>query len=217
MTWQVWWMFLLTETVLSISPGPTVLLVISQSLRSGTRCGLWAALGILSANAIWFGLSALGIGAAIVAAGDWFVAIKWLGAGYLVYLALKPIWAVPHSLDKQAAGEPIAPAARQLWMRGLLLQLTNPKALLFFAALLPQFVRRDQDVASQILILGITSMAAELPVLALYAALAGQASRVARGPRFARAIDCLSGALLIAAALGLAMIGQPGAADQMRP
>jgi len=213
MSWQVWWMFLVTETVLSISPGPAVLFVIAQSLRLGARAGLWAALGILSANTVWFALSALGIGAAIVAAGDWFVAIKWLGAAYLVYLALKPFWAGSPPADESDTAEPIAPAARQLWMRGLLLQLTNPKALMFFAALLPQFVRPEQDVPSQVLILGITSMATELPVLALYAALAGRASRVARGHRFARALDYASAALLIAAALGLALVEQPSAAD----
>lgn len=211
MTWRVWWMFLATETALSISPGPAVLFVVSQSLRLGFARGLWAALGIVSANVVWFALSALGLGAALLAAGDWFFALKWLGAVYLVYLAIKPFLvggatAESHPLDGPRAG------ALAVWLRGMLLQLTNPKALVFFAALLPQFVRPDHDVPSQILILGATSVLAEFPVLAVYAALAGRASRHMADKRFARTVDLVAGALLIAAALGIALAGDGRAA-----
>ena len=72
MNWENWLLFLVTEIVLSMSPGPAVLLVISQSLRGGGWRGIWAALGILSANVIWFTLSAIGVGTAILAAGPWF-------------------------------------------------------------------------------------------------------------------------------------------------
>ena len=91
MSWTTWWMYVVTETVLSIAPGPAVLFVVAQSLRAGGGRGLWAALGIVSANVVWFALSAVGVGAAILASGSWFLAIKWLGAGYLVYLAARTI------------------------------------------------------------------------------------------------------------------------------
>jgi threonine/homoserine/homoserine lactone efflux protein len=158
MTWRVWWMFLATETALSISPGPAVLFVVSQSLRLGFVCGLWAALGIVSANVVWFALSAVGVGAALLAAGDWFLALKWLGAAYLVYLALKPFIARTGDEVALPVAERPRSSALAVWSRGVLLQLTNPKALIFFAALLPQFVQPDGDVGRQILILGATSV-----------------------------------------------------------
>ena len=89
----------------------------------------------------------------------------------------------------------------------MLLQLSNPKALVFFVALLPQFVVPEEPIAPQILILGVTSLAAEFPVLVGYSVLAGRASHLAREPRFARTIDVLAGALLIVAAMGIALGG----------
>jgi threonine/homoserine/homoserine lactone efflux protein len=205
MTWYVWWWYLVTETVLSIAPGPAVLFVVSQGLRAGGWRGLWAAAGIVSANIVWFALSAVGVGAAIVASGGWFLAIKWLGAGYLVYLALRAI--LGHaSLAPLGEVEPAPPiGAARMWTRGVILQLTNPKALVFFVALLPQFIDTDEPIGLQILILGVTSVVTEFPVLAVYALLAGRASSVAREHRFARTVDLAAAALLVGAALGVVL------------
>jgi homoserine/homoserine lactone efflux protein len=205
MSLSAWWLFVMTETVLSISPGPAVLFVVSQSLRSGAGRGICGALGILSANAVWFVLSGLGVGAALMALGDWVFALRWAAAAYLVYLAVKPI--VWQSSFSSSLPQESPPAARaiDIWWRGLLLQMANPKALIFFVALLPQFVDPLQPVGPQIVILGITSVLCEFPVLAAYAALAGWASRWARQPRFALVVDLVAAVLLIAAALGVAL------------
>jgi threonine/homoserine/homoserine lactone efflux protein len=217
MTWRVWWMFFVTETALSISPGPAVLFVISQSLGGGASRGVWAALGIVSANVVWFTLSAVGLGAVLLAMGDWFFAVKWLGAAYLVYLAIKPFWRRLASYEGLPPGNLPQASALGVWTRAVALQLTNPKALMFFGALLPQFVRTDGDVAWQILILGATSVLSEFPVLALYAMLAGGASEAARGKRFALAIDVVIAALLIAAALGIALAGDTPSSSSNSP
>jgi threonine/homoserine/homoserine lactone efflux protein len=203
MTWYVWWWYLVTETALSIVPGPAVLFVVSQGLRAGGWRGLWAALGIVSANVVWFALSAVGVGAAILASGSWFLAIKWLGAGYLVYLALRAVvgHATLHPLTQSEQAPPIG--AARMWTRGVILQLTNPKALVFFVALLPQFIDPAGPIGLQILILGVTSVVTEFPVLAVYALLAGRASTLAREHRFARIADLVAAALLIGAALSV--------------
>jgi homoserine/homoserine lactone efflux protein len=203
MHWDTWLLFLVTEIVLSMTPGPAVLLVISQSLRGGTRQGIWAALGILSANVIWFALSAIGVGAALLAADPWFAGLKWIGAAYLIYLAARALLGHAAAEEDRSAPQSSGISARGSWIKGLLLQLTNPKALVFFVALLPQFINPTRPAEPQMLILGATSVAAELPVLSLYAALAARASSAAHDRNLAKAMDVATAALLLLAAMGI--------------
>ena len=88
MTWQVWSAFVLIETALCLTPGPAVLLVLSQSLTRGTSKTIWSISGILAANTSYFIVSATGVGALLLASYDLFFAIKWLGAVYLVWLGV---------------------------------------------------------------------------------------------------------------------------------
>ena len=129
-----------------------MLLVLSQALRGGTARGIGAALGILAANVVWFALSALGVGAAILAAGDLFTAIRWLGAAYLIYLAVRSAWGAFQPVAPESAGTAAGRAGRRLRrdvLRGFVLQMTNPKALLFFVAILPQFIQPYDSLEPQ--------------------------------------------------------------------
>ena len=80
MSWKIWWFFLVTEAVLSMTPGPAVLYVLSQAMQGGPRKSVWASSGILSANAIYFARSATSLGAILVASYKVFFLIKWVGA-----------------------------------------------------------------------------------------------------------------------------------------
>ncbi len=98
-------------------------------------------------------------------------------------------------------------SSARVWARGFAVEAANPKALLFFAALLPQFIRPDQPVVPQVAILGVASVLVEFLVLAGYGFCAGRASELARRPRFVKATNYVSGTLLVGAGAGLALAG----------
>ena len=217
MDWSVWVMFVLTEGALIVTPGPAVLFVVSQSLRCGPTGALWPAAGILAANALYFAISGTGVGALLVASGSLFAVIRWAGAGYLLYRgALAILRPLPlHGAGMTADGADSGQRALVdqemlpggLVLRGLVLQLSNPKALLFFMAILPQFIDRGRPVVVQLVVLGVTSIGLEFLVLATYGAAAAKAAGMVMRPRFAAATSRLSGALLVGAALGMAWLG----------
>ncbi len=90
--WDTYWLYVLTEIALSLSPGPAVMLVIACGLTHGARRSTCASLGILSANAIYFAMSATALGAVLVASREFFIAVKWIGAAYLVYVGLSALF-----------------------------------------------------------------------------------------------------------------------------
>src|SRR5262249_15657096 len=148
MTLQTWLLFCATETVLCFTPGPAVLLVISLSLSRSARAGLRASLGILAANAVYFTLSATSLGP--VPAPPWtlFFAIKWAGGGFLIWLGIQIIpSAPPPSKSSATSNGSSSPGA---FRSGFIPQAANPKALIFFPALLPQFIDPATAVARQV-------------------------------------------------------------------
>ncbi len=205
MSLEVFWLFVATETVLCLTPGPAVLLVLSQALARGPAKSLFSSLGILAANAAYFVLSATGLGALLLASYDLFFAIKWIGAGYLVYLGIAAIVGRAPVVRAQAGGAPPASDLR-LFLNGFALQASNPKSLLFFTAILPQFVDPRAPLGLQLSVLGVASLLVEFVVLSGYGLLAGRAAHVAREPRYATITNRVAGTLLIGAGVGLAAL-----------
>lgn len=203
-------LFALTEFLLSLTPGPAVLLVIGLSMRQGFRIGFMATLGILSTNAVFFTLSALGIGALIVASATLFTIVKWAGAAYLVYLGIGMIMPLAkHLWQKRSFGEGLklsdakaaTPKAHQTavksFWQGFTLQASNPKNILFFVAILPQFISPDGNVATQLVILGVVSVLLELPVLVFYGFASALSARLMK-ERIIEWIEAVGGGILIA-------------------
>jgi homoserine/homoserine lactone efflux protein len=205
MAWQIWSAFVLTETALCLTPGPAVLLVLSQALSRGAVRALWSITGILAANTVYFVLSATGIGAILMASYDLFFAIKWIGAAYLVWLGVSAFLGRSQALSIRAGAATPAGGAR-LFLNGFVLQMSNPKALVFFSALLPQFINPHAALGPQVAILALTSIVIEFTVQAFYAALAGRAAHLAAQPRYARITDRVAGSLLIGAGIGMAAL-----------
>ena len=205
MKWEVWLLFVMTEAVLSLTPGPAVLYVLSQAIRRGPAKSVWASWGILSANAAYFVLSATSLGAVIVASYKLFFLIKWLGAAYLVYLGIGSFLGKSSVMSLPEAGADSRSGVRIL-RDGFFLQGANPKALLFFTAILPQFIDTRHNIAFQILVLGISSIVVEFAILFTYGQLAGRILATARSPRFEKVTNRIAGSLLIGAGVGLARL-----------
>jgi homoserine/homoserine lactone efflux protein len=180
LTFKTWLLFLVMETALSLSPGPAVFYVVSQGARGALRRAVPAAAGILTANAIYFGLSASSLGAIVASSAQFFSIVKWVGAAYLIYLGIKALHSANSSQSVALLGhpEPDNTAWRGVYLGALTLQFANPKALLFFLALLPQFIDPARPVMLQMLILAATSMLPELCILIGYGWLAHRAVHV---------------------------------------
>lgn len=197
--------FTATEIALCVTPGPAVLCVISQALSRGARAGLAASLGILAANAVYFALSATGIGALL--AGSWtaFSVVKWAGAVYLIWMGARMIFA---GVEAVRPGEARVDQHHGAFVIGALTQFANPKALVFFTAILPQFIDPALPVVRQIVILGVISVVVELVVLCSYVAACHAARGLVRQPRFVGRLRRVGGAFLVGAGARLAIIRQ---------
>jgi len=207
---QTWLLFCATEAILCITPGPAVLLVVSQSLSKGPWAGLAACAGILAANTAYFALSATSVGALLVQSAEVFTAIKWLGAAYLVWLGAKMI-VERHSTIVSASPTSSGSTARDTrnaFSIAVITQGANPKALIFFTAILPQFISATSPVVPQILILGISSVVIEFLVLGLYVATCHTARGLIHQSRFVVPIQRLAGVFLVLAGARLAVSRQ---------
>lgn len=199
-----WALFCLTETLLCLNPGPSTLLVISFALTRGQAAGVLATAGVLGANAVYFAISASGLVAVHALSAEVFLAIKWAGAAYLIWLGARMIL---RSFRAKDAAPPPAPAvsARRSFWQGFVTQGANPNLLFYFTAILPQFVDPKHPLPGQVAILACSSFAIEFGVLSGYAALASRAGRRA-SQRFRLVAERLGGGLLIAAGAGLASL-----------
>ena len=208
MTLQTWLFFVAAEGVLCFTPGPAVLIVISLGLNRGRKAGLHASAGVALANAGYFLLSATGLGALLLASWELFVLIKWIGAVYLCWIGFSMVLAKARRGAESRDGAAPAPTKGAL-LHGFVAQGANPKALMFFVALLPQFVRPDQPLVPQIVILAVTSIVIEMTALATYSVLAGRAQTLATGGMFGTTLQRVGGGLMIAAGLGMATMDPP--------
>src|SRR5215207_7464553 len=194
MSLEVILVFAATEFVLSLTPGPAVMVVVSQGMRHGFAASARGAAGILAGNAIYFALSALGLGALLLASATLFAVLKWAGVAYLVFVGLKMLLSKGAAEDEGGGAQPPAPKrSLRLFSQGLLTQLSNPKALVFFTALLPQFVSPEGGVFEQFLLLGVVSVTVECPVLLAYGWLAERGQRLLPKGRLSTLPDRIAG------------------------
>lgn len=203
MDWHVLLVFTLTMTVFAIAPGPAVLLTVSHGMKSGWGASLKAALGVQAGNGIYFLLSALGLGAILSTSETLFDVVKYVGGAYLIYLGLRTIWNATHASEPSTG---FSGALTHPFWQAVLTQLANPKSVLTFGALMPQFIDPAGDLVLQYTLFAAACFASEVPVLAVYGWLAAQGRRAFVGPRVAIWRERLSGGALVAVGASLAAI-----------
>jgi len=194
--------FVLLELTLCLIPGPAVLLTLSYALRRGTRGGLAAASGILAGNTLYFVLSGLGVVALLLASYRVFTILKWAGALYLVFLGLRALFA-RHGVtpDQTALGRGEGGRA---FGSGFVTQVSNPKALIYFVAILPQFIDPHGVIWLQVAILTVASFVIESSVLTGYTLAADRLRRSPAAERASLWIERFGGAILIGIAARIA-------------
>jgi threonine/homoserine/homoserine lactone efflux protein len=184
-----------------IVPGPTVTVIIANSLRDGTRAGLLNVAGTQAGLVPMILIVAIGLKTVVAFMGEWFLWIKLAGAAYLIWLGVK-MW-----LSDGSIGDPSKarkPATGYFW-QGFLVIWANPKALLFFGAFLPQFIDPAGNAFLQTLVYGAIFMAVAAVFDSLYAVLAGKAGSFLTKNRV-RLIERLSGTVLVGGGLWMATL-----------
>lgn len=205
MNWHTYLIFVVTTAVVCLTPGPAALLVVAQGISNGLRRSYWAIAGIALANAIYFALSATGVAALIVASSTLFSIIKWIGVAYLFYLGLSAMLSKSSALTVTQDKRHAVGGLRAFW-QAVIVELSNPKAMLYFVALLPQFVDPAEPIAFQMLIFGLTCIALDTAAYSLYAWLGSKTQRFTANARFVRASNQTSGGLLMIAGAMMATV-----------
>ena len=205
MTIETWVAYVATVLVLMSTPGPSHLLMLSTSLSNGFWRSTATATGDLTANVLQMLAAGLGLAALLSASEYAFTAIKWAGVAYLVALGVRQIARSFRSPGQMVEAE--QSSSRRLWLQGFVTSAANPKAVVFFAALFPQFLGESGSFWLEMLILGGTYLAIDAIFLCTYGASAGWLGSKLRGPAKAW-MDRVAGAGLIVAAalLGLKTI-----------
>ncbi|CUA94549.1 LysE family translocator [Thiomonas bhubaneswarensis] len=206
-------MFISFALAASFTPGPAVMLSIHNAMNLGWRHAIWSSLGNISGLLLLATLSALGLNAILQSSDLAFTAVKLMGAAYLVWLGVQqwrnaPKRAASASAEVARQPEP-AQRPRGLYVKGLTVAVTNPKAIAFIAALFPQFLNVSRPLVPQYVALTLTFMAISLLALSTYAGLAVLARKRLNGWFASGWPQRLSGSVFCAFGLGLLRLSRP--------
>jgi threonine/homoserine/homoserine lactone efflux protein len=190
--------FIGVAAVVIVTPGQDTALTIRNTLAGGRAAGFRTAVGVVAGQAVWALAASLGVAALIVASEPAFVALKFAGAAYLVFLGGQALLAAVRG--RAHGGEAVAAGGREL-RQGLLSNLGNPKMAVFFTSLLPQF---GGESFGALLALGLVFCGLTFAWLSAYAAAVAKAGDVLRRPAIRRVLDAVAGIVLVSLGLRLA-------------
>lgn len=200
MSLTTWLAFLLAAVLIAVSPGPGAATSMSVGLRHGYLAALRTIFGLQSALVIQLAVVAAGLGALLTASTTAFNIMKFLGAGYLIWLGIQKWRDIPQALDDE--GVAVKPSG--LFVQGLLVNLTNPKAIVFIAALTPQFIDPARPQWLQFLIMAATMCGVDTVVMSGYALLATRLRRWLYDLRAMKAQNRFFGGIFVGAGVLLA-------------
>ncbi|EIJ43640.1 putative threonine efflux protein [Beggiatoa alba B18LD] len=199
MALEIWVAYFFACLVLSVSPGAGVVFVMSSAMSYGIRKTLYGIIGMELSLLIYLSLVGLGIGAMMATSTLIFILTKWCGVLYLIYLGIQK-WREPiHLTDTKRLQAQQVPY--KIFLQGLFVNLTNPKSIVFLAALLPQFVDLQRSQLMQFSILGITMVGLDSLIMLLYGLMARSLRHLLHDPQFIKLQNRLFGGVLILAGL----------------
>jgi homoserine/homoserine lactone efflux protein len=205
MSLETWLAFFAACWIISISPGAGAIASMSSGLQYGFWRGYWNAIGLQLALIVQIAVVAAGLGAVLATSALAFTLIKWFGVAYLVYLGIKQWRALPSDMADDATIRPIGkPLA--LIARGFLVNISNPKALVFMLAILPQFIDTHLPLVPQYAIIMATMVSVDLIVMAGYTGLASKVLRALKTPKQQRRMNRTFAGLFVSAAAFLATL-----------
>ncbi|MEP3654157.1 MAG: LysE family translocator [Litorimonas sp.] len=194
---SVFWLFFGATLAVVCSPGPAAICAASQGAGNGVPKAWYGIAGIALANVVYFALSATGIAALIIASHQIFNVIKWVGVIYLIYLGAGAILGTAGGLKIERGA---SMSRKKLFAQGFIVEFANPKALLYFAAILPQFINPSNPILPQILIMGGVTVVIDLSVYTAYAYLAHRLINGGIKKRIIKSINVIAGSALLFAA-----------------
>lgn len=196
--------FIGTVLVIGVTPGPSVLLAAANSISHGSKKTVGTILGDLTANSLQIILSSLGLASIVVSSGEVFGLIKWIGVGYLIYMGVTKIISKPKAgkFDNQKQEK----GFWKLYWEGFLMSASNPKAIVFFAALFPLFIDQSLAFAPQVATLGIIYLCIDGICLLIYVRFASSLKMYLESKEKIHLQNKIVGALLIFSGLMLSTI-----------
>lgn len=206
MSLQVWFAYMLACWVISISPGAGAIASMSSGLNYGFRHGYWNAIGLQVALVLQIMVVAAGVGVLFATTPLALQAVKWFGVAYLLYLAYLQ-WTAPVK-DIEIQQEKRDKSALALLLNGFVVNISNPKAIVFLLAVLPQFLDLSKPQWIQYLIMAATMITIDLIVMAGYTGLASKVLRLLRSPRQQKYLNRGFAVMFSCAALLLSTVHQ---------
>jgi homoserine/homoserine lactone efflux protein len=205
MSLETWLAFFAACWIISISPGAGAIASMSSGLQYGFWRGYWNAIGLQLALVVQIAIVAAGLGAVLATSALAFTLIKWFGVAYLIYLGIKQWRALPSDMSEDASIRPIGKPLT-LVFRGFLVNISNPKALVFMLAILPQFIDTHLPLVPQYAIIMATMVSVDLIVMAGYTGLASKVLRLLKTPKQQRRMNRTFAGLFVSAAAFLATL-----------
>ena len=210
MSLELWILYASAVLLLCLTPGPNSLLAVTNGARFGVGRTLFSTLGCAAGLTLLIGVSLSGLGLVLAASETIFYIIKWLGACYLVYLGVSLIRARGAFADEDKASRPAAPPSElYLFGQGLWIVIMNPKAVIFFAAFLPQFYDPQHGLAPQFLAMAGTFVGIEVVVEVLLATFASRLAAYLTNGAGMRLFNRATGGVFVLAGTYLLTLERP--------
>ncbi|WP_345750564.1 LysE family transporter [Microbacterium rhizophilus] len=207
MTLSLWLALVGAGVVISLTPGAGAVNTMANSIASGWRRSLWGILGQQVALVAHIAIIAAGLGVLVASSPIVFEVIRYVGAAYLIYLGVRQFLARPTEGTEDGSAVMVRESAWSMFRRGLLVNLTNPKAIVFFLAFVPQFIRPDQPLLTQYAVLSATVVVIDIVVMWFFFATAARGiARLTRSEKGQKALGRVFGSLFVGVGVLLAAV-----------